>query len=340
MSADTAPSPVRAASPPGCPACGAPGRVPLSYGPSQAGFTVTRCSGCGLGVTTPLPSPAQLDALYPPTHYGSGGPRYRPAVERVAVSFRRSRAAWISRLHPPGSVLEVGCGHGYLLAALRDLGWTVQGVELHDDSAAYGRKVLQLPIAVGELATLRFPAAAFDVVVFWHSFEHLPDPAAALREAIRVLKPGGLVIVAVPNMSSWQARWAGRHWFHWEIPRHLFHFDATTLGGLFHRAGLDIVRVSHANWEQNPFGWMQSVFNKLGFPANQFFAGLWAVPNGGRQAPSSAPGRSSAARPIVQRLLAPPLLLGGFLLAAVETACQRGGTMTVVGRPAARAGER
>jgi SAM-dependent methyltransferase len=319
-----------------------------------------RCSGCGLGVTTPLPGADAIGALYPPSHYGSGGPRYHPAVERIAVWFRRSRAAWISRLHRPGAVLEVGCGHGYLLAGLRDRGWRVQGVELHDDSAAYGRKALALPIAVGELAALRFPAAAFDVVVFWHSFEHLPDPRAALSEAVRLLAPGGLVIVAVPNMASWQARWAGPHWFHWEIPRHLFHFDPAALGALFRRAGLEVLLVSHANWEQNPFGWIQSAFNMLGFPTNEFFAGLWAVPGGrGYVLPFSAgspaspdrpvsarpPGGQSrsvarrvlAPRPIVQRLLAPPLLLGAFLLAALETACRRGATMTVVGRPAAAA---
>jgi SAM-dependent methyltransferase len=307
--------------------------VPVAHAPARADFTVTRCSSCGLGVTTPTPSPAELDALYPPAHYGSGGPRYRPAVERVAVWFRRSRAAWISRLHPPGSALEVGCGHGYLLAALRDRGWTVQGVELHDSSAAYGRKVLDLPIAVGDLTELRFPAASFDVVVFWHSFEHLRDPAAALRETIRVLKPGGLVIVAVPNMSSWQARWAGAQWFHWEIPRHLLHFDPTTLGALLRRAGLEVQRVSHANWEQNPFGWMQSAFNKLGFPANQFFSGLWAEPY---QTSPSGRRRSTLGRPLAQRLLAPPLLLGAFLLAAVETVCRQGGTMTVVGRLAVK----
>jgi hypothetical protein len=134
-------------------------------------------------------------------------------------------------------------------------------------------------------------------------------------------------------MSSWQARWAGAQWFHWEIPRHLLHFDPTTLGALLRRAGLEVQRVSHANWEQNPFGWMQSAFNKLGFPANQFFSGLWAEPY---QTSPSGRRRSTLGRPLAQRLLAPPLLLGAFLLAAVETVCRQGGTMTVVGRLAVK----
>jgi SAM-dependent methyltransferase len=274
-----------------------------------------------VGITTPFPSAGEIEALYPPTHYGSGGPRYRPAIERVARWFRERRAAWITRRHAPGAVLEVGCGHGYMLAGLRDRGWRVQGVELHEHSARYGRDLLGLPIAVGDFTTLGLPGASFDVVVFWHSFEHLGEPLAALREAARLVKPGGLVIIAVPNMGSWQARWAGARWFHWEIPRHLYHYDVPSLETLLGRAHLQVTYVSHANWEQNPFGWMQSILNRLGFPSNQFFTGLWAVPDGGE-----------SGRPIVQRILAGPVLAAGFVLAAMETLCRRGGTITLVAR--------
>jgi SAM-dependent methyltransferase len=270
----------------------------------------------------PPPDPADIPDFYPASHYGSGGPRYRPLVERIAIWFRRRRAAWIARLLPPGTALEVGCGHGYLLAGLRDRAWTVEGVELHDASAAYGRSILGLPIRIGEFAALRFPTAAFDVVIFWHSFEHMRDPAGCLREAARVLKPDGVVIVAVPNAKSWQARWAGPSWFHWEIPRHLYHFDVATLSALVERAGFTIVGVSHANWEQNPFGWTQSFFNRLGFAPNGLFSSLWAA--------SSVP-RGATAR-IAERLLAVPALAAGFALAAVETACRRGGTVTIVAR--------
>lgn len=235
--------------------------------------------------------------------------------------FRRRRAAWISRLHPAGTALEVGCGHGYMLAALRDRGWTVQGIELHDASAAYGRNVLDLPVAVGDLAAQGFSPASFDVIVFWHSFEHLPDPMGALRESVRILRPNGLLIVAVPNMASWQARWAGSDWFHWDVPRHLYHYDVATLSVLLGRVGLEVASVTHANWEQNPFGWAQSMFNRLGFPANQFFAGLLAAPAGG-----------SRTRPIAERLLAVPVMSASFVLAAVETFCKKGGTVTLVGR--------
>ena len=292
--------------------------------PLSDGFSVSRCGGCGLGVTTPVPDPAAIQSFYPPTHYGSGGPRYHPLIEQVAIWFRRRRAAWIAGMHAPGSVLEVGCGHGYLLAALRDRGWTVQGIELHEASAAYGRGMLGLPIRVGELEALRFPAASFDVVIFWHSFEHLPDPLASMRETARILKPGGLVVVAVPNASSWQARWAGPHWFHWELPRHLYHYDVATLSGLLARTGLEVAATSHANWEQNPFGWAQSALNRFGFPRNGFFSSLWAAPETSR----------SAMNRLLERLAAGPMLLAGFALAALETLCARGGTVTVIGRRA------
>lgn len=304
-----------------CRACGGQVLTPVSCAPAVGRFSLTRCAVCGVGITTPPPSSADIVALYPPTHYGNGGPRYRPAAEHLSAWFRRHRATWISRLHPPGAVLEVGCGHGYMLAAMRGRGWKVQGVELHEASAAYGRNVLGLPIAVGDFTTLGFSPESFDVIVFWHSFEHLPDPMGALRETVRLLRPDGLLIVAVPNRASWQARWAGPHWFHWEIPRHLYHYDVPCLSALIRRVGLEVAKVSHANWEQNPFGWCQSILNRMGFPPNQFFSGLLAAPADGRHV-----------RPITERLLALPVLAVSFVLAALETLWRKGGTVTLVGR--------
>jgi SAM-dependent methyltransferase len=305
-----------------CPCCDGERFAPAERAGRSGRFGVERCLGCGLRVTAPAPRPEELPAFYPPEHYGAGRARYRPAAEWLARRFRDRRAAWIAGLRPAGAVLDVGCGNGYMLAGLRARGWRVQGVELTDDGAAYARRTLGLPVAVGPLGSLGLAEGSFDVVVFWQSFEHLPDPRGTLATAARLLRPGGLVVVSVPNASSWQARWAGPDWFHWELPRHLYHWDPATLAALFARVGLDVVRVRHANWEQNPFGWTQSMLNRLGFPPNALFHGLWAEGDAGA-------GRG------LQRLLAAPLGAAGFALAAVETLCRRGGTITIVGRRAA-----
>lgn len=317
-----APAQAPADGPRHCPACAGASFVADPQAAREGIYTIVRCTQCGLRLTDPRARPEDLPSFYPPEYYGEGGPRFHPAAERTAVWLRDRRAAWIARLAPPGAVLDVGCGHGYMLAALRARGWRVQGVELHAAAAAYGRDQLGLPIAIGALESLGLAAASFDVVLFWQSFEHVLDPRATLTEAARLLRPGGLAILSVPNAASWQARWAGPDWFHWELPRHLYHYDPPTLTRLCASVGLVVERTSHVNWEQNPFGWAQSALNRFGFPPNQLFNGMRATYPGARP-------------PLGQRLLAVPLLGAGFVLAAVESLARRGGTFTAVARRAA-----
>jgi SAM-dependent methyltransferase len=110
-----------------------------------------------------------------------------PLFERAGAEGRKPRA------------LDVGCATGALLAALRDLGWDPQGVELSAAQASYGESRHALPIHPGTLESAAFPAASFDLVHASHLIEHLNDPAAFLGEVARVLAPGGLLVLTTPN---------------------------------------------------------------------------------------------------------------------------------------------
>ena len=85
-----------------------------------------------------------------------------------------------------------------------------RGVERSGVAAQHARDQLGLTVDVGEFAELPLPEEGFDCVIFWHVLEHLRDPAAALRRSARLLTPGGLLVVAVPNLASWQASWGRR----------------------------------------------------------------------------------------------------------------------------------
>jgi hypothetical protein len=101
----------------------------------------------------------------------------------------------------------------------------------------------------------------------------VPNPREVLVELLRILKPGGELIVAVPNFSSLQARWAGAAWFHLDLPRHLKHFPVTALWQLLDSVGFDCRAAHHFSLRQNPFGWVQSALNKLNwFPRNGLYA--------------------------------------------------------------------
>ena len=208
-----------------------------------------RCTRCGAATTDPWPTPARLADAYA---------RYRPAGGRfdgVGDAFlRRTRgrlAARIDRLAPGGGVLDVGAGDGALLDALRARGREALGLE---------REPTRSDMREAELADVD---GSWSAIVFWHSLEHLPDPGAAIDHAARLLVPGGLLVIAVPNASSLQARAFGDRWFHLDLPRHLVHLPAEALTGRLRALGLAVTRVSHWRGGQALFGWLHGLVGTL-----------------------------------------------------------------------------
>ena len=116
----------------------------------------------------------------------------------------------------PGNVLDAGMGPGRLLAELARRDWTVSGVDISERMVALA--AARLPDARGRLVQgsiteLPFEDASFDAVAATGVIEYLDDPAAGIGELLRVLRPGGLAVVSMPNLSSVKARWTGLVWY-------------------------------------------------------------------------------------------------------------------------------
>jgi SAM-dependent methyltransferase len=110
---------------------------------------------------------------------------------------------------------------------------------------------LGLPALLGSLPHADLRPRTFDVVTMWHSLEHVHDPMTALREAYRLLAPGGRLLVAVPNIDSLAFRWFGSAWYGLDLPRHLTHFAPWTLQLMLERVGFrvgPIRMVRHSDW--------------------------------------------------------------------------------------------
>jgi SAM-dependent methyltransferase len=221
-------------------------------------FSIVRCRACGLLRTNPRPAWSELSAAYAAGRYRMPGEVGGEAIYGSAI---KSLARRITAFSPqPGRALDVGCGTGELLAALRQGGWTVQGVEPNATLASVGAKhslasqskslLLTanasplLEVFVGDLAAAAFPSARFDLVVLWHVLEHLPAPLATLGEVRRVLRPGGVAVIGVPNAASLQARLLGRYWAAYDVPWHLTHFTPGTLGRLLEQTGFRVARLA------------------------------------------------------------------------------------------------
>jgi SAM-dependent methyltransferase len=151
-----------------------------------------------------------------------------------------------------GRFLDVGCAAGHLLAAGRETGWDVYGVDLSEPFSRYAREILGLRnVLAGELWEARFPDQFFDYIHMWHTLEHVPDATRTLIEVSRILKDNGELYIGVPNISepyNWIQRFSC--WLKGEIPglpssdHHTYHFTPTTLRKMVEKAGLVIVEMS------------------------------------------------------------------------------------------------
>ena len=226
-------------------------------------FTVVRCRRCGLAYLNPRPTAAEIGRYYPDDYHtarGAGG-----IVQRLEDAWRRRQfgevAGWLANLRPRrGRLLDVGCGSGDLLAALRADGWRVSGVEPSARSAAIARAQRGLDVQTATFDDALLPDGAFEAVVFAAVLEHLHDPLRALARARRLLAPGGLVAVLFqPRFDAPQAHLFGPRWVGLDLPRHLYHFEPGTFAATARAAGLRVVAVERYSRRHSPAFWTASL---------------------------------------------------------------------------------
>lgn len=225
-------------------------------------FSIARCAKCGVAFTTPQPE--RMERYYPP-HYRRFGWIGSSVLQFL---YHRKAHAWVRTLGAPGTALEIGSGAGWMLRALHRCGWKVIGNErqVEDSLAALAKE--GLPLFVGGLDAIG-PKARFDLIILFQVLEHLGRPMEVLRHCARLLKPGGTLVVAVPNLASWQARVCGPYWFHLDVPRHLFHFTPASLSHALEAVGFTVTSIGYRSPEHDPYGWIQSTLNWIGFRQNQ-----------------------------------------------------------------------
>ena len=160
-------------------------------------------------------------------------------------------------------------------------------------------------------------------MILWHPLEHLIRLVEAVTRAHELLKPGGLLAIAVPNYGSLQARIFGRMWFHLDVPRHYWHFSVESLEGVLKRHRFEIIKTDHFSFEQNPYGWVQSIFNSLGFEPN-FLYSLLKNPSAREHEIRSRPVQA-----VLTAVLFPIVLFFSLVLTLAETALRSGGTIEV-----------
>ena len=237
---DNASAPPQATS---CLVCGATRAEPRFV---QRGYPVFRCTGCSLEFVAPIPSASELADYY--------NRAYTVPLERYAAAGHRNiaRIADLERWCPSrGRLLEFGASYGHSLASARERGWDVAGVELSPTASEYARTHFGMPVFNCDLADAPLADASFDAVIGWHVLEHVRNPKEQLQRLSRLLKPGGVLGLRVPNIESFGAQAAGEWWPWMCPPAHLWFFSSATLPRLLRACGFEVLEVKTLRGDGN-----------------------------------------------------------------------------------------
>lgn len=235
------------------------------------------CRECGLGVIDPFPSQDQVASFYIDDFYTADGKRFQGWVEKLRGILAWMRGIGLNRVaSAKGRLLDFGAGAGHFARAQAKRGWEVCAVDPYSTKATSGDLCKQ----DGDQIKLNFPDHYFDVVTLWYVIEHLRNPAAAIAEFYRVLKPGGILVLAQQDAASVQARLFGSRWLILDPPRHIWQFNEDNLLKLVARYNFKKSSISHSSIELGPFTILQSTLNYLVGNENYLFC---LLKNGGLQ---------------------------------------------------------
>lgn len=217
-----------------CPACGSERARALEVGP----VALRRCRGCGLVHATEVDDPADVysdDYLTASSAYGPD--TTDPVVVAIGRAAAGRRLELLERRISAGTLLDVGCGSGEALDIAVGRGWAVIGVEPVPASAARaaGRGH---DVRVGTIDEVDLGSGGFDAVVASHVLEHVLDPVGFLGSLAGKVRPGGALLVEVPNWSHRTRRHTGPDWDQLCPGEHVSHFTPKTLRATMRRAGL------------------------------------------------------------------------------------------------------
>jgi 2-polyprenyl-3-methyl-5-hydroxy-6-metoxy-1,4-benzoquinol methylase len=214
---------------------------------TQQFFSMQRCKQCGFVFTNPRPHPEEIVRYYQSGQYTSHSEKATNLFESIYLSVRRQmvnkKVGMVKRyLQKGASILDIGCGTGLFLQSLHTKGYRVMGVEP-------GEKAAQLASEKG-ITVVRSMVdvtaenhAGYDLISMWHVLEHVHNLPEHLQQCKQLLKPGGILVVAVPMCNSFDALFYKQHWAAYDLPRHLWHFTPDTLKLVVQKTGLQQIRV-------------------------------------------------------------------------------------------------
>lgn len=230
-----------------CPVCGSPDSTlkfkAKDYTVSNEMFHIVTCDSCRLIYTNPRPAANEAGPYYHATAYISHSDTNEGIVNKLYHAVRKitlqSKTNWIEPEKKGNKeLLDIGCGNGHFLAAAKEKGWNINGVELDPETAARAAKLTGHTIApsLNEIDSEK----KFQVITLWHVLEHVYELDEYFQFFKSRLAKDGKLLLALPNPASFDANYFEEYWAAYDVPRHIYHFTPATISALAAKYGFSL----------------------------------------------------------------------------------------------------
>jgi len=216
---------------------------------SRETFNLYKDEANDLLITLPRPADLELPAYYESEAYISHTDSKVSLMDKVyqlikhySIKKKLSMINGLSR--QKGLLLDIGCGTGDFLATCQKDGWKVKGIEPSDKARDLSGRKLEGEELVSDTihSFLDSDQGKFDVITMWHVLEHVPNLMEYIQQLKLLLKPDGLIVIAVPNFKSYDANHYKEFWAAYDVPRHLWHFSETAIKKIFGKFDFEVIK--------------------------------------------------------------------------------------------------
>nr|WP_298996136.1 class I SAM-dependent methyltransferase [uncultured Allomuricauda sp.] len=224
------------------------------------------------------PIPDNLDAFYQGDNYISHTDSKKSVVDGLYQAIKAKNIKnKIQLIENQGyklkKLLDIGAGTGDFLVFANQQGFTVSGVEPNEKARGRAQqKGIKLTEDLSELSD-----SSFDVITLWHVLEHLPDLNHQIKTISNLLDDSGILVIAVPNFRSWDAKHFGKYWAAYDVPRHLWHFSQSSIRVLFKEHGMKVKTIKPMRFDAFYVSLLSEKYKGNRFYLfSAFFKGLWS----------------------------------------------------------------
>lgn len=232
-----------------CPSCGGDKFINelicTDHTVSKESFALTKCEQCELLITNPRPDKDNIGKYYESDNYISHTNKSNNLTHLLYKQVRRITFAHkykiINDLSKNKSILDFGCGTGDFLNYCQSHSWTIAGIEPNKQARdkAINQNGSNIYSDLSQLPT----NSKFDIITLWHVLEHIPDPKSLINELKVYLNVKGKILIALPNIDSYDCNHFKESWAGYDVPRHLTHFNQKTFQHLIRNCKLKIIKI-------------------------------------------------------------------------------------------------